>query len=233
MFELIRQIFRRGQRDPIIPPMGNGQSLHSYPEPMPHFRFGVASLVGTRSDRKILISIAYPEIDVSPYSKLTTINDPYEVQVPEFDGDRIVGVTPETKTRQCEIAVQENEEAVGANTPLLFHCYSIGVPYTRYDDHGHLKNEYRVEIRRRMAVANEIPVGFSPAIVNTKYELDQLESYSPMGKRLTTKQLSKKLKTETPVLLVNDPQFVTAYFSTLIRSCCVIIVENGNGIAAE
>ena len=233
MLELIRQIFGRGQRDPIIPPMGNGQSLHSYPEPMPHFRFGVASLVGKRPDRKVLISIAYPEIDASRYSKRKLINDPYEVQVPEFDGDRIVSVTPETRTRQCEIAVHENKEAVGANTPLLFHCYSIGVPYTRYDDRGRLKNEYRVEIRRRMAIANEIQVGFSPVIVNTKYELDQLESYSPMGKRLTTKQLSRKLKTDIPVLLVNDPQFVTAYFSTLIRSCCVIIVENENGIAAE
>ena len=232
MLELIWQIFRRGQRDPIVPPMGNGQSLHSYPEPIPHFRFGVASLVGKRSDRKILISIAYPEIDVSRYPKRKIINDPYDVQVPEFDGDRLVGVTPETKTRQCEIAVEENEEAVG-ESPLLFHCYSIGVPYTRYDDSGRLKNEYRVETRRRMAVANEIPVGFSPVIVSTKYELDQLESYSPTGKRLTTKQLSKKLKNETPVLLVNDSQFITAYFSTLIRSCCVVIVENENGIAVE
>lgn len=231
MRQLIQRILGWAPSDSIIPPMQNGPSLHFYPEPLPDFRFGVASLVGSKSDRKVKVEFSFPQADMASCSDRKMISDSYIVQVPEFSGDRVVDVTLEERFRNREIAVCDSG-LIDNDQERLQH-YTIGVPYTCCDDDGIARNCSRIEIRKRKALPNEIAVSFVPRIVKATYELGQVECYSRKKKRLNPKQILKMLKNESPALLVNDLRFVTTYFERLLASSVIVIIDDGQGVAVD
>ncbi len=231
MQRLIQRIFGRGKTSSILPPIQNGQPLHFYPEPLPNFRFGVASLTGSKSDRKLQIEISYPQLDIAKFPQREVITDTYIVQVPEFAGDRPVDVNLEERTRRCEIAIHDEGTANTEEDRLQY--YVIGVPYTEFDDEGIARNRSRIEIRKRKAFPAEVAVGFTPRIVRATHDLNVVECYSRKKKRLTPKQILRILKRETPVLLVNDLRFITNYFQRLLAPDTIIVVDNGSGVAVD
>ena len=231
MRQLIQRILGWAPSDSIVAPMQNGPSLHFYPEPLPDFRFGVASLVGSKSDRKVKVEFSFPQADMASCSDRKMISDSYIVQVPEFSGDRVVDVTLEERFRNREIAVCDSG-LIDNDQERLQH-YTIGVPYTCCDDDGIARNCSRIEIRKRKALPNEIAVSFVPRIVKATYELGQVECYSRKKKRLNPKQILKMLKNESPALLVNDLRFVTTYFERLLASSVIVIIDDGQGVAVD
>jgi len=190
--------------------------LHVYPEPLPFYRFAVASVATQAAHSAIDISISYPAKVYKPDGPRQLIEDSYIVSIPQFDGDDVVDVKFQERTRQHEIGVTQ-QLSPSENCYDRFEFYTITIPYTYYLENGVKTHRSRNEFRKRQAASNEVVTEFSPNPQTSRYTLDELDCYSPAGKPLSAKQILRRLKKPTSVILVNDRRFISDYFATLLR----------------
>ena len=217
----------------VAPPIQNAPGLHIYPEPIPFFRFATASVTVLDGEPLVDVVISHPGRRPRAGTNRRIVEQTYVVQVPEIIDDSTVNVTLEERVRHCEVELLNSQLSPEDEAKKRFEFYSISVPYTWHNDDGIKTNRYRLEFHKYHAALDERVIEFSPNEVISRYKIDQLNCYSIHGKPLTSRQVLGRLKTERPVVLVNDAKFITTYFSGLLKSKSIFIVPSEPGQAID
>ena len=145
----------------------------------------------------------------------------YEVKVPytDVDGERKLRTEHRTRT----VPIQRVRPKPGFEDKWIEKTYTVSVPYTEMVGDTTIRRA-RLETRTRIAHVDEPDPKYVPKEVQTNYAFEKLHYFSTAGKPLTDQEAKDALKKPIPVLLVNNVEFITPYFESMLNPNSLLLV---------